>query len=438
MRTLFSSFWFGTALFVVLLALSAFFSGSETALFSLSRARVRRLRDMGGRAGRTVARLLRLPRRLLITILVGNLLVNIAMSSMLAVLLTGRFGARGAALAVACTTCVLLVFGEVTPKTLAILRPVGFARFAALPLSFFAVVLAPVRGILRVTTNALLAALRQGHLESEALLTREEFRATLHTGKAQGGIEPDEAEIIHAITSFRTTVAKDIMVPRPDMVCVPDTATLRAAITIGRRARHTRLPVYKGNIDHVWGIVNLKAVLASRATVLCDLPLAELAAAAKSSSRRDMPPLITDAFLVPELRHVDSLLVELHDRGKWIAILLDEYGGTAGMLTRDHILDALLGGLIGDARRNKHIHVRPNGDIIASGRTRLSQLNWECGLHLPEELDDTLAGYVMRQLGALPAPGQTFADERYSLCVLQVKGNRIEAVRIRPLMGVSI
>ncbi|NLF39969.1 HlyC/CorC family transporter [bacterium] len=414
-----------------LFLLSAFFSGSETALFSLSRAQVRLLRDTGGAGGRAVAGLLRQPRRVLITILTGNMLVNTAASSLIAAYTTTTFGPEGVTYAVLATTLLLLLFGEVTPKTLAIFRPVAVARLTAVPLSFFAVLFAPVRGVLRHATNVLLRLLRQGHVESDPLLTHEEFQNTLRTGSAQGAIDTDEAEIIHCIASYRTMVAREIMVPRTEMVCVPETMPLKDAVSIARATRHPRLPVYAGDVDHIWGVLNVKCVPAWRDLVRFDQPVSEIAEIVRSTPTARLP-LVRDAFIVPELRHIDSLLVDFHKHGYHTAILIDEYGGTAGMVTIDNILDALVGGLTDDAPHRRMLHVQRSGDIIAAGRIRIPQLNWECGLHLPEDQDDTLGGYVTRLVGAIPRPGCVAKDGDHEYHVLKMNGLHVGEVRIKP------
>jgi len=413
---------------MILLGCSAFFSGSETALFSLSRARVRQFRDHGGMIGRAIANLLNLPRRLLITILLGNLLVNTAISSIIADFVTRHFGAGALGMAVVITTPLLLVFGEVTPKTFAILRPVDVAKVCAVPLAFFAVIFTPVRVVLRLTTNALLLLLRQGHVQSDALLTREEFHATLRTGKVTGGINANDAEIIHAIASFHTTVARAIMIPRPEIVALAETTTLDQAIALSRRVRHPRLPVYQGTIDHVWAILNLKVLPAWRAQVRPDMTLREIWTVLPGLPPAPVRALMTAPILAPETRAIDALLADLRARGEHLAIVLDEYGGTAGMITRDNIFDALLGGMVGCTPRRTFLQTRANGDILVSGCYRLAQLSWECGFQFGDEADDTIAGYVARVAGVVPHQGQIIHDALVDFTVVQMTGHRIDLV----------
>jgi putative hemolysin len=330
------------------------------------------------------------------------------------------------------TTVLLLMFGEITPKILAMLRPVHAAQLVAVPLSLFVVVLTPARVVLRLTTNALLHLLRQGHVVSEPILTREEFRATVRTGKAQGGLDADEAELIHAIASFRTAVASEVMVPRTEMLCVAETATLTDAAHRVRAGRNARLPIYRDTTDHITGVLIVAHIPAWLERVTLDTKLADLPGGGTAA---DMPPLIVPPFLVPEMRHIDALLADMHDRNEHLAILLDEYGGTAGMVTRASILDALLGGMIGYGKRRTVLCIQPDGDVVASGCSRLAHINWDCNFSLPEDLDDTLAGYVMRLVGAVPQPGQRIADDRYEFTVLQSTRTRLDFIKIHPRPG---
>jgi len=292
----------------------------------------------------------------------------------------------------------------------------------------------PMRWAMRHSTNLILLILRQGHLRSDALLTREEFRATLQTGKSRGGIEPDEATIIHSISAYRTTVAREIMIPRPDIVCIEEHASVLEAVKVARRARHSQLPVYAENTDNIHSILRVKSLVGLQELPAHTLHICNLkayCAEKKIPVNIEYDTLLRKAYAVPENIHIDALLYELNAQNESLAILLDEYGGTAGMVSRKMILDTLLGGLIDESISQTRIHIRPNGDVVAAGRTRIVHINWECGFHLSDENDDTIGGYIMRITGTVPSAGDECTDGEYAFCVLQMSGNRIEAVRIR-------
>jgi len=430
MKTFFLSIWFNISVLIFLFILSAFFSGSETSLFSLSRARIRRLHDHSGPGGKLAARLLQTPGKLLITILVGNMLVNIAVSSMLATSFTHWLGAKGAPAAILASTFLLLIFGEVTPKTLAMVRPEEFSRIISYPIAIFMFILTPFRNVLRIIANFILLLLKQKSPDTDALLTREEFRATLHKGKLEGGIENDEAEIIHAITSFRTTVAKEVMVPRREMICIDEKSSLREAVRLARKNRHSRIPVFRDNIDHICYILNVEHLVSWRKNLSFDKKISECKNISSKSNDKSKE-ILSHALLVPELCRLDLLLNDLKEKGHEIAVLLDEYGGTSGMVSQYDIIDTLLGGIAGGSTTHSGIHVLSNGNIIASGNVRISRLNWECGLDLPEELDDTLAGYVMRSLGMIPKSGSSFIENNQEFYVLKMDGNKVDTIRIK-------
>jgi len=435
MKTFFLSVWFNIFLLMLLFILSAFFSGSETSLFSLSRAKIRRLRDHSGPGGKLAAKLLQTPGKLLITILVGNLLVNIAISSMLATSFTQWLGVKGAAAAVLASTFLLLVFGEVTPKTLAMIHPEEFAKLTSYPISFFTIILTPFRYLLRVISNFILFLLKQKNPDSDAILTSEEFIATLHQGKSEGGIENDEAEIIHAIASFQSTVAKEIMIPRREMVCIDDNSSLREAVRLARKKRHSRLPVYHNNIDNICYIINFEQLISWRKNISFEKKISDFNNIINDHDSK-LKSFFSSPVLVPELCRLNLLLNNLKDKKQEIAILLDEYGGTSGMVSQYDIIDNLLGGFSGEIAANSGIHILQKGDIIASGNVRITKLNWECGLNLPEESDDTLAGYVMRSLGAIPKSGNFFTDGIYEFHVLKMDGNKVDTIRIKSIDNV--
>ena len=432
MKTFFLSVWFNISVLVFLFILSAFFSGSETSLFSLSRARIRRLRDHSGPGGKLAARLLQKPGKLLITILVGNMLVNIAVSSMLATSFTQWLGAKGAAVAILASTFLLLIFGEVTPKTLAMIRPEEFSRIISYPIAFFTIIFTPVRYVLRSVANLILFLLKQKSPDTDALLTREEFRATLHKGKLEGEIENDEAEIIHAITSYRTIIAKEVMVPRREMICIDESSSLREAVRLARRNRHSRIPVFRDNIDNIRYILNIEHLISWRKNISFEGKIAEYENIDNKINNKSKK-ILSPALLVPELCRLDLLLSDLKEKGDDIAILLDEYGGTSGMVAQYDIIDTLLGGIAGGSDKHSGIHILSDGNIVVSGNVRISKLNWECGLDLPEELDDTIAGYVMRSLGMIPKPGSFFIDNNYEFYVLKMDGNKVDAIRIKSI-----
>jgi len=417
----------------LLLVLSAFFSGSETALFSLSRVQVQRLRESGGRSARAVADLLAFPRRLLITILVGNMVVNVAAASLVAALATSLLGDKGVGVAIGATTLFLLLFGEVTPKTLAVRHAEAIARAVALPLLGFSKLIFPVRVVLRHITNAILFVLRQGHIQSERLLTRREFRAALEAGQEEGVIDVHEREMVEHIFEFRQMDARELMVPRTEIVCVSETARIEEALALARSSRHSRLPVYGADIDEIWGVFDVRDLPAWKGQPVWGRTILEFIQTDDLTAATPRRPLVRPAFLVPETRHVGDLLRDMRETGAHMAILLDEYGGTAGLVTLRQLVDELAGGVLTTGRAGTPLYRKVEGCIQILGEARLRDVNHELRLDLPLGRADTIGGHVLGLFGELPRPGDEVADARFTYRVLRLAGRRIGALEIRPL-----
>jgi CBS domain containing-hemolysin-like protein len=416
----------------VLLAFSAFFSGSETALFSLSRVQVHRLREKGGRTGRAVARLLALPRRLLITILFGNLVVNTALGSIIAAFVTERLGHKGVGLAIATTTLLLLVFGEVTPKTFAVRHAEAVARGVAFPLLWFSRVIFPFRCLLRYLSGGVLFLLRQGRIESEDLLTRGEFAAALETGEEEGTIDEHERAMVERISELRHMAARELMVPRTEIVSVGEDVTIQEALRIARRSGHSRLPVHSGDLDAIWGILDIRDLPAWRDEEVWDLTIRDFVEMSKAAGapRR---PFVRPAYLVPETRRVGDLLRDMRQSGTHLAILLDEFGGTAGLVTLRQLTDELVGGVVAKERLGAPLYQKTDDTIRVLGEARIRDLNRELGLALPLDPADTVGGYVLSLFGDLPMPGDEVCDQRFTYKVLRLSRRRVAAVEMRPL-----
>jgi len=417
----------------VLFLLSGFFSASETALFSLSRARVQRLGETGGATGRAIANLLSMPRRLLITILVGNMVVNTAAASIIASRITLNLGDRGVGLAIGVTTLLLLLFGEVTPKTLAVRHAEAVARVAALPLLGFSKLIFPIRCVLRCITNAILALLRRGHIESAHLLTRHELAAALEAGEEAGAIDELEHDMVEHIFQFPTIAGRELMVPRTEMVCVPEDATIKEALDLAQRAHRSRLPVYGQSVDDIWGIFDIRELPAWRGERIWDQTLREFVQARDAMPNPPRRPLVRPAPLVPASRRVGDLLREMREGGTHLAILLDEYGGTAGLVTLRDLVDELVGGVLTREPGSAQLCRKGDGCLQVLGEARVRDLNGDLGFDLPLDRADTIGGYVLDLLGELPKPGATASDSLFTYRVLRLAGRRIGAVEVRPL-----
>jgi len=412
---------------LLLLAFSAFFSSAETALFSLTRAEVRRM-GRGTRGERAVGRLLADPSRLLSTIVVGNLFVNVLIASLVAALSRRLFGQGGLGVAICSSTVLLLVFGEVTPKTIAVYHAHTLASVAAVPLVYLGVFFAPVRFLLRQAVNAVLGLLGQERMRGWQMLTEEEIRATLALGEAEGVTTSRERELLDNIVGLGSIEANEIMVPRTEIHAISDSLTLAEAFAVARSVRHSRLPIYSGDLDDCWGVFAIVDMPHRRQSGLLNTPLATLRERVEVAPGAAEPP-VYPLHVFPESARLEGLLGDMRARRASMVLLVDEYGGTAGLLTLDDILAEILGQLSPGDEPQVSV-VGPGKAAVVGGRAQIRSVNQALGTVFPMAGSATIGGYVMELLGRLPRVGDTATDEWARFEVVKMAGRRIDVLRV--------
>ena len=400
--------------FAALLLLSGIYSGAETALFSLSRIELEEM-DPRGR----VRRLMREPERVLIAILLGNTLVNVAAGSLgaLAALRIGESSgyAEGVtiALEVGLVTFVILIFGEVAPKMYAMQRnKVAAARNAPLILATLRLFSPIVRAL-----NAFVVKLHGGTVGDERpFVTAEELRTIVAISEERGTLEEDERDMIDSVIEFGDTVAREIMVPRVDVDGFEDTTTVGEAIEEIKRLGYSRLPVYRGDIDHVVGILYVKDLLK------LDL---------ERDQGRTLSELVRPPHYTPESKKAGELLRELQRRRIHIAIVVDEHGGTAGLITLEDLIEEIVGEI-----RDEHdqeetlVQFVDSSTIIANGVVRLDELVDDVEVELESEDVETLGGFLMEAFGRIPSEGEKLERSGLEFTIESVEEQRITRVRI--------
>jgi len=418
-----------------LLFLSAFFSGSETALFSLSKTQVERLRQGTGKGGRTAAQLLDTSRRLLITILVGNMFVNVASASLVASIATSLFGSKGVGLAIGVTTMLLLVFGEITPKTVAVHNAESISKLVAYPIRIFSKAIFPIRVVLRSMTNYLMLLMGVGNIPVEDRLTTEEFRAMVDVAEEEGSLKEQEKEMINTIFDLRNITAAEFMVPRTEMVCVPEDSTLQQVFDLARTVGRSRIPVYKDDMDHISGIAYVRDFPMWRHYDIRQMTIEQFRQESLKLWPGGKDTLVRSPLFVPEARSAMELFQDFRDRGVQMAILLDEYGGTAGLVTIEDLVEELVGE-INDEYDVASEDFRSLNDYatLVAGRISIRNVNRKLGLNLSEEEDiDTIGGYVLHLFGRIPNSGEVLSADGLDFEVAGVDKQRITHVVIRRL-----
>jgi CBS domain containing-hemolysin-like protein len=403
--------------FILLLLLSAAVSAAETALLAANRLRLQQLEDAGDGRARTALRLLQEPGRLLTTLLVADNAINVLATVLATSVLIAVFGFdRGVLYAAVGVVLLLLVVGEILPKRLAATHADRLALLFARPLAAFGTVLSPVVGLLSAV-GSFVARPLGGRVDlASPMVTEEEIRELVKVGEEEGVIEEAEREMIHSIFEFGDTVAREVMVPRIDMVCVADTETVAAALRVIRAEQHSRLPVYHGTIDQIVGIVHVKDLMALTQDGREEAPVTEAA---------------RPAYFIPESKPLDTLLRELRRRKTQMAIVVDEYGGTAGLVTTEDLLEEIVGPILDEYDvEEKLLEVVNESVALIDGRASLEEVNDALKLALPVGEVDTIGGFIYSLLGHVPAQGESVTYDGLELFVERLDGHRVSRVRL--------
>jgi CBS domain containing-hemolysin-like protein len=419
----------GALVLVALVGLSAFFSSSEIAMFSLARHRVDALAEDGVPGAETMDSLLADPHRLLVTILVGNNLVNIAMSSIATGLLAMYLSQGQSVLAATFgITAVVLLFGESVPKSYAIENTEEWALTVAMPLKLSEYGLYP----LVVTFDRLTRLVnRIGGADTAidtSYVTRDEIREMIQTGASEGVIEADEREMLQRIFRFDDTIAKEVMTPRLDVTAVERNTSPEAAIATCVEAGHTRLPVYDGDLDNVVGIVELSVLVGDRDSVQ-DGAAGETAQTGRNAET--VSPYVSETLQVPETKHVDDLLTEMRAERRQMVVVIDEFGTTEGIVTTEDIVEEIVGEILEEQETAPITHL-DDRTVRIDGAVNVEAVNETLDVTFPEGKEyETIAGFLFNRAGRLVEHGETFTYEGAELVVDGVENTRITSVTIQ-------
>jgi magnesium and cobalt exporter, CNNM family len=404
--------------------LAALASGTETALTSVGRLRVRYLAEQGSGAAAVLQRLRADPNRFLSTVLFTNTLALI-MASTATALLTEDLASRAGVPAVwrlwvslavsVVLSIVLLIVAEVTPKTLALANAERVALAAAVPVDRLASFLSPILWAVTIVSRALTG----GRAARAPYLTEEELITALHVSEEAGVIEEQEHQMIHGIIEIGDKTVREIMIPRTDIVGVERHETLRDIVKLFKQFRHTRMPVFEEDIDHVIGLIHTKDLL--------------LYYTRTSSEKFDMEKVLRPIEFTPEQKKVDELLNEMRTKKQHMVIVVDEYGGTAGMVTLEDLLEEIVGEIRDeyDTAEQDLLQIINDHEASVDAGFPLEELNERLRLGIEESGDyDSVGGYVHAMLGKIAEAGDTFQSGRAKWIVEKVKGRRIETVRL--------
>ena len=401
---------------VILLALSAFFSSAETALTTVNRLRVRALVDDGDARAIVLAKVIDDPGKLLSAILIGNNIVNISASSIATLLATNFFGNAGAGIATGVMTLLVLIFGEVTPKTMASLKAEKIALSYAKTVYGIMFIFTPLIFILDLLSGGILRLFGIDPDKRDDSVTEEDLRTIVEAGHEDGVLETEEHKMINNVFDFGDHQAKDIMVPRVDMCFLKLDATYEDFMEIYREEKFTRIPVYEETRDNVIGILNVK-----------DLILYD------KDQEFHVKDFLREAYYTYEFKNTSELMMEMRKNSISIAIVLDEYGATAGLVTLEDLLEEIVGDIRDEFDEAEAEEVQQLGEqeYLVEGACKLEDLNDMIGLGIESEDYDSIGGIVIDALQHLPSEGEEVTLESGTrLVVEKIDKNRIEKVHI--------
>ena len=392
-------------LFSFFIILSAFFSGSETAIFSLSNLKVRRIADKYPR-GKIVKNLLNHPTRLLSAIVFGNLLVNIGLSSLATAICIGVWGNKGFVIAVLLSGTLILFLGEIFPKTIAIYTAEKLSLSLAPILNVFSKVFYPfiiaIEKIVNIFSSFIISK------PKKSTLSDQEFKAALLLSKKDGQISAQEEEMISYVLEFKDTQASEILTARIDIKGINTNLDQKDVIAFLRKEKHSKIPVFEGSLDNIIGILYAKDAFLD--------------------PDRDYHDFLRKPVLIPESKGIDDVLKLFLEKGERIAIVLDEYGGTEGLITVEDIIEEIFGEIYDEFESvQEPLEKIDQRKHRVYGKTSVKTVNLELDLNLPEE-EDTIAGFLLSQMEKIPKPGDKLKFENVEFIIERATARRIVSV----------
>ena len=402
---------------VLMILLSAFFSSAETAMTTVNRIRIQALIEQGDKRAIILDKVISNSSKMLSTILIGNNIVNISASSLMTTLTIQVLGNVYVGAATGVLTLIILLFGEITPKTLAALHAEKIALSYAKIIYFLTVILTPVVFIVGKLGNGVMYLLRVDPNAKANPMTEHELRTLVNVSQEDGVIEREEKQMIYNVFDFGDSAAKDVMIPRIDMTFVDINSTYDELMEIFREDMHTRFPVYEENTDYIVGIINIK-----------DLILYP------KNQEFSIQKILREPYFTYEYKRTADLMVEMRKASVNLAIVLDEYGSTAGLVILEDLLEEIVGEIRDEYDEDEEEdlkEIQPGKEYIALGSAKLDDINEALSIHLESEDYDSVGGYIIEQLDSLPSQGQSVTLENgIRLVVDELDKNRIEAVHI--------
>lgn len=403
------------AALIILLSLSAFFSASETALLTLSKIRIRNMVDEGVKGADTVANLVENPNKLLGAILIGNNVVNIAASAIATTLIAKYFKVGAVGIATLVMTILVLIFGEITPKSLAAQKSDAVALKVARPVKFITVLLSPLVVVFTKITGGLVQLLGGKVNSNRPFVTEEELKTIVDVSEEEGVLEIEEKQMIFNVFEFGDLRVKDVMIQRMDIAAIDINIEYDDLIELLKREQYSRMPVYNETIDDIVGIFYVK----------------DLVFFMNDKESFDIKKYIKEAFYTFEFKKIPELFAEMKRNGVHLAVVLDEYGGVSGIVTMEDLVEEIVGDIKDEYDDNeKEIDIVKEDEYIVVGNARIDLVNDLIGTDIESDEFDSVGGFIIGQLGRFPISGEIIEYSNIKFVVENVDKNRIKRIRI--------
>jgi putative hemolysin len=402
-------------LFVICLLLAAFFSASETSFIALQRIRLEHLVKNNVKGARRVARMIERPEKLLSTILLGSNFVSVAAAALGTMVAVSLWGERGVLIATIGVTILLLIFAETTPKTIATRHAERLSLILARPIEWLSWLLAPFVIALSWIASGF-TKLVGGKPVPRSLASPEEIRTMISVGHKEGTVEEAEAEMLHKVFEFGDRPVREVMVPRLEVISIEQGSKIADFLALYAESPLTRFPVYQENMDNVVGILSVKDVLMAQAK-------------GSITDESTIDDLVRPAYFAPETKRINELFAEMRDENYRMCVVVDEYGGTAGIVSLTRLVEEIVGP-VGDelAEIEKEYEVINEYTFQIDGSMRIEEANEEMELELPEGDYETVAGFVLHLLGHIPKPNEQLRYKGLKLVITEMRGLKLEKI----------
>ena len=402
-------------LLVLLVFMSAFFSSSETALINLSKIRLKHLVKEKVKNADKLEKLYEDSNKLLGAILIGNNIVNVATSSIATIITTSRFSSAGLGISVGLTTLVILIFGEITPKNLALKNSESISLFVAPIILFLVRIFTPILFILNNISNLLSSLLGQRDDDKKPTITQDELKTIVDVSNQEGVLETDETEMIQNIFEFKDLTVDDIMIQRMDIVAISSDMSYDEIIDVFKNKQLSRLPIYEDTIDDIIGVLYAK-----------DLFFTE-----QSKEDFNLKTLMREPVFVNEFVKISDFFKKMQQVKTHIAIVLDEYGGVAGIVTMEDLVESIVGDIYDEYdQQDEEVRKVKENIYVINGNSKLTEIQELLQVELISKDYESLGGYLMDKMGKIPTQGDIYEDENFKFVISSMDKNRINKIKV--------